>query len=229
MNNIYIVKKNIDKIRRGGYTCFLNPNIYKQISYRLKNDEYHIYRVYKDCDKVILYTNILPKVRLLQIDSYFPITHSDILGSLFSLNISDEVFGDIIIDNGRYYFYVIDEIGDFILNNLVMIGNKNVKVREIDVNYLREYRRKYDDKETIVSSLRIDTVIAKIIGSSRDKIKVLIKNRDVIVNYDIVNNNSYVLKDGDVFSIRKFGKYKFIKVRQMTKKDNYIIQYCKYL
>ena len=80
----------------------------------------------------ILYTSFIPKVRLFEIKSYFKLTHREILGSLFGLNISNEIFGDIIIDNGKYYFYVMDEIADFVLNNLYMIGNKSVKVSEVE-------------------------------------------------------------------------------------------------
>lgn len=229
MNNVYEVKKNVDKIRRGGYTFFLTPNIYKEISYILKNYEYNIYYPYPESDKIILYTENIPKVRLFEIDSYFSLTHREILGSLFGLNISNEVFGDIIVDNDKYYFYVMNEISDFILDNLSMIGNKPVKIKEIDIDTLSNYKRKYDSYEVIVSSLRIDSVIARIIGTSRDKVHKMIKDKLVMLNYDILSSNSYMLKDNDVFSIRKYGKYKFIGVINRTKKDNYIIKYLKYL
>ena len=229
MNNVYEVKKNVDKIRRGGYTFFLTPNIYKEICYILKNYEYNIYYPYPESDKIILYTENIPKVRLFEIDSYFPLTHREILGSLFGLNISNEVFGDIIVDNNKYYFYVMNEISDFILDNLSMIGNKPVKIKEIDIDTLSNYKRKYDSYEVIVSSLRIDNIIARIIGTSRDKVHKMIKDKLVMLNYDILSSNSYMLKDNDVFSIRKYGKYKFIGVINRTKKDNYIIKYLKYL
>ena len=229
MNNVYEVKKNVDKIRRGGYTFFLTPNIYKEIGYILKNYEHNIYYPYPESDKIILYTENIPKVRLFEIDSYFPLTHREILGSLFGLNISNEVFGDIIVDNNKYYFYVMNEISDFILDNLSMIGNKPVKIKEIDIDTLSNYKRKYDSYEVIVSSLRIDNIIARIIGTSRDKVHKMIKDKLVMLNYDILSSNSYMLKDNDVFSIRKYGKYKFIGVINRTKKDNYIIKYLKYL
>ena len=229
MNNVYEVKKNVDKIRRGGYSFFLNPNIYKEISYILGKDEYKIYYPYPDSDKVILYTSFIPKVRLFEIKSYFKLTHREILGSLFGLNISNEIFGDIIIDNGKYYFYVMDEIADFVLNNLYMIGNKSVKVSEVDISILNDYKKKYEELEIIVSSLRIDNVISKVIGTSRDKALLLIKDKQVIVNYEVLSNNSYSLKSDDVFSIRKYGKYKYKGIIKRTKKDNYIIKLFKYI
>ena len=229
MNNSYIIKKNVDKIRNGGYTDFLNPGLFRDISYKLKKDEYKIYKPYDDADKVILYNKDIPKIRLFEIISYDTLTHREILGSLFSLNITDEVFGDIIIRDDKYYFYVVDKISNFIKDNLVMIGNKSIKIREVDLYILADYKKEYEELEFIVSSPRLDTVIARLIGTSRDKVKIKFNNKDIVLNYKTINNNSYNLCDGDIFSIRKYGKYKYIGVVKNTKKDNYIIRILKYI
>lgn len=229
MKQRYEIEKNIEKIKRGGYTNFIAPNIYRDIVCRLKKVEYKIYYPYPDSEKVILYTNYIPEIRLFEIISYSPLTHSMIMGSLFGLNITNEVIGDIVIDNGKYYFYAINKIGDFIKNNLLFVGNYSVQVKDVDIDTLENYQRKYEDKEIIVSSLRIDNVIAKIIGTNRDKVKEKIRDKQIFLNYDVVTNGSYVLKENDVFSIRKVGKFKFVGIVKMTKKDNYIIRYFKYL
>ena len=229
MNNSYIIKKNVDKIRSGGYTDFLNPGMVRDISYKLKKNEYKIYKPYKDSDKVILYTDTIPSVKLFEIITYYPLTHSEILGSLFGLNITDEVFGDIIIWDNKYYFYVVDKISNFIMDNFKMIGNKSIKIKEISLDIMNDYRRKYKELEFIVSSLRLDTVLSRLIGTSRDKVKDKFRDKDIIVNYKIINNNSYILEDGDIFSIRRYGKYKYIGVVKTTKKDNYIIKILRYL
>lgn len=229
MNNEYVIKKNVDKIRNGEYTDFLNPAMVRDISYRIKKDEYKVYRPYPESDKVILYTNTIPRVRLLEIISYYPLTHREILGSLYGLNIADEVFGDIIIWDNKYFFYVADKIINYMLDNFKMVGNNSIKLREVNLDVMADYKRKYEEIEFIVSSLRLDTVLSRLIGMSRDKIKEKFKNKDIILNYKIVNNNSYMLQEGDIFSIRKYGKYKFIGVIKSTKKDNYIIKCFKYL
>ena len=229
MNNIYEVKKNIEKLKRGKPTNFLSPNIYKQIFYKLKKHEYKIYYPYPDSDKIILYANEIPKITLFEINSYYPLTHSEILGSLFGLNITNEVFGDIIINNDEYYFYATNEISDFIKNNLYQIGNKPITLKEVNIETLKNYQRKYQELSLITSSLRIDTIISKIIKINRTKIKELIKSKSIILNYEVLSNNSYLLKENDIFSIKKFGKYKFIGIEKKTKKDNYIVKYYKYL
>ena len=229
MNNTYILKKNIDKLKKGEHTNFLSPNIHKEISCKLKKEEYSVYYPYPDSDKVILYTNQKPKIKLFKIESYLPLTHQEILGSIFGLNITDEVFGDIIISDNNYYFYTTNEIAPFITENLKVIGNKPIKLSEVEIHTLDCYKRKYQEEEIIVSSLRLDTVISKIININREKIKTKIKNKEIIINYKTATNNSYILKPNDIFSIKKYGKYKFIGIIKATKKDNYIIKYQKYL
>ena len=46
--DMYEIKKNVDKIKHGGYTFFLLPNIYKSVSYKLNKNEYNLYYPYPD-------------------------------------------------------------------------------------------------------------------------------------------------------------------------------------
>ena len=110
-----------------------------------------------------------------------------------------------------------------------MIGNNSIKIEEIDIEYLENYERKYESHEIIFSSLRIDNVLSKIIKTNREKISDKIKNKEVFLNYEIVTKNSINLKPGDIFSIRKYGKYKFDSIINNTKKSNLIIKYLKYI
>jgi len=225
----YSIKRFLDKLLRGESTGFLDPLEYKIVISKLKKDEYNIYNVYPDADRKILYVDVPPKVTLFKINTKEKLRHQDIMGSLYSLNLDKNVFGDIIIDNDDYYFYVLENISAYIKNNIFTIGRYNVEIEEIDVNFLSEYSRKYEILNVIVPSLRIDAVISKIIGTSRKNILEIIKNKEVILNYSILKNESLILKNGDIFSIRKYGKYQFSKVIKSTKKENIIIEYFKYI
>ncbi len=228
-NKLYDVNKNIDKLYNRGYSNFLSPSDLKNISYKLKKGEYDIYYPYKESDKVIIYRGSIPDIKLCEIVSYNKLTHREILGSLFGLNITNDSFGDIVIYNNRYYVFLMNDISEFVINNLNMIGNNYVKVKYADIDIIKDYEREFLDCYVIVSSLRIDTVISRIININRDNVKDIIKDKEVILNYEVLNNNSYVLKKGDIFSIRGYGKYKYIGIDKTTKKDNYIILYKKYL
>ena len=227
--DIYKIDNTIERILSGKNSLFLDGKEYKFVIGRLKKINYEVYFPYKTSEKVIIYTKEEPKVSLFKIDSYEKLRHQDILGSILGLNISSSYLGDIIIDGDNYYFYILSELSDYIKDNLNMIGNKKVKVEELDINVLKNYERKYEEIEVIVSSLRIDNVISKIINTNRKEVLDKIKNKDVILNYDILAKGTYVLKENDVFSIRKYGKYKFVGIVNTTKKDNLVIKYYKYI
>ena len=112
---------------------------------------------------------------------------------------------------------------------LNIIGNSKVLLEEIDLSLLENYERKYKELETIVSSLRIDTVISRIIKINREEVINKIKNKEVLLNHEVLTKNSYILKENDIFSIKRYGKYKYIDIVNNTKKNNLVIKYLQYL
>jgi RNA-binding protein YlmH len=151
-----------------------------------------------------------------------------ILKELFNLGFKEDTFGDIIIDDNIAYIYIFSEIfTDIKYNfNLNKISIKEIEL--IDKDYLSDYQVKYEELELLVSSLRIDNVISSITNDSRKSILERFKNKEIILNYDVVNKYSINLSPNDVFSIRKYGKYKYNGIIKNTKKDGYIISVSKY-
>lgn len=228
-SEIYKINNNIERIKNGKYTLFLDGRELKLVTSKLKKNDYNIYYPYKESEKVMLYTAKLPDIKLFKINMTHNIRHQDILGSLFALNIDSCYFGDIVLYKDYFYVFITNELASFIKDNLTMIGKYKVSLEEVSLSVLDNYKRKYEEIEMITSSLRIDTIVSNIINSSRKVALDKIKDKEVIVNYDVVTKNSYVLKENDIFSIRKYGKYKFIGIIKSTKKNNYIVKYLKYM
>lgn len=228
-SDVYKINNAVEKIKTGKNTQFLDGRELKIVTGKLKKNEYNVYYPYKDSEKVMLYTGKIPKVKLFKIYTVENIRHQDILGSLFALNIDSSYFGDIVLFNDYYYVFVSEDLALYIKDNLKMVGNKKVSLEELDLSVLDNYERNYEEKEIIVSSLRVDNVISGIINTSRKVALDKIKNKEVIVNYDVMNKNSYILKENDIFSIRRYGKYKFVGIVKSTKKNNYIVKYLKYI
>lgn len=228
-SDVYKINNAVEKIKTGKNTQFLDGRELKIVTGKLKKNEYNVYYPYKDSEKVMLYTGKVPKVKLFKIYTVENIRHQDILGSLFALNIDSSYFGDIVLYNDYYYVFVSEDLALYIKDNLKMVGNKKVSLEEVDLSVLDNYERNYEEKEIIISSLRIDNIISGIINTSRKVALDKIKNKEVIVNYDVMNKNSYILKENDIFSIRRYGKYKFVGIVKSTKKNNFIVRYLKYI
>ena len=226
---MYTVDKNLNKLISGGETFFLDPKEQMLLKRKLKKSEYSTFLPYKDSEKAIFYVDKIPDVFLYEIKTKQLLRHQDILGALFSLNISKEMFGDIIIRDSKYYIYILGIVRNYFESNFTKIKNSSVELINRDLDLLKEFEREYEAVEIIVSSERIDTVISTIIHTNRNSIKEKIKNKEIILNYDFLQSSSYYLHEGDIFSIRKFGKYNYIGVVKRTKKDNYVVKYLKYI
>ena len=124
---------------------------------------------------------------------------------------------------------VIDSILTLIQNDFNMVGNKHIKLKEVPISILDNYERSYQEINIIVSSLRIDNVISHIIGTSREQIKKKFIDDEVVLNYEQCHKTNYILNEQDIFSIKKYGKYKYIGIIKETKKNNYLIKVLKYI
>ena len=225
---IYTVEKIVEKVLYSNSTNFVEIKYLNRVKKELKNVKYNIYEPFIGATKIILY-NKMPNIKIYEIISNNDLRHQDILGTLYSLNISDEMFGDVVIWNNRYFIIILSSIGNYIKSNLTSIKNSKVDLIEKDPYYLKDYKQEYEECIIIVPSIRVDVIVSKIINSSRSNALEKIKNGDIYLNYELLTKPTYMLKENDIFSIRKYGKYKFLGEINKTKKGSLVIKYLKYV
>lgn len=225
---IYTVEKIVEKVLYSNSTNFVEIKYLNRVKKELKNVKYNIYEPFVGATKIILY-NKMPNIKIYEIISSNDLRHQDILGTLYSLNISDEMFGDVVIWNNRYFIIILSSIDNYIKSNLTSIKNSKVDLIERDPYYLKDYKQEYEECMIIVPSIRVDVIVSKIINSSRSNALEKIKNGDIYLNYELLTKPTYMLKENDIFSIRKYGKYKFLGEINRTKKGSLVINYLKYV
>lgn len=225
---IYTVEKIVEKVLYSNSTNFVEIKYLNRVKKELKNVKYNIYEPFIGATKVILY-NKMPNIKIYEIISSNDLRHQDILGTLYSLNISDEMFGDVVIWNNRYFIIILSSIDNYIKSNLTSIRNSKVDLIERNPYYLKDYKQEYEECIIIVPSIRVDVIVSKIINSSRSNALEKIKNGDIYLNYELLTKPTYMLKENDIFSIRKYGKYKFLGEINRTKKGSLVIKYLKYV
>ena len=225
---IYTVEKIVEKVLYSNSTNFVEIKYLNRVKKELKNVKYNIYEPFIGATKIILY-NKMPNIKIYEIVSSNDLRHQDILGTLYSLNISDEMFGDVVIWNNRYFIIILSSIDNYIKSNLTSIKNSKVDLIERDPYYLKDYKQEYEEFNIIVPSIRVDVIVSKIINSSRSNALEKIKNGDIYLNYELLTKPTYMLKENDIFSIRKYGKYKFLGEINRTKKGSLVVKYLKYV
>lgn len=131
--------------------------------------------------------------------------HKDFLGTIMSLGIKREILGDLIVKDNISYGVIFQE-NYKIVENIDRISNVPVKVEIAK----EEEVPKTNFKKIIitVSSLRLDSVVSGIKNISRQRGADEIIKGNVMVNYVISKEKSLEIKEDDILSIRKFGKFK---------------------
>lgn len=145
------------------------------------------------------------------------LTHRDFLGALMSLGLERDTVGDILVEDGRCVVFVKSEISDFVKSQISKIGRAGVKVYDAKLDSLPKGRG-VEENSVIVSSLRLDNIVAAITGLSRDKTKNLILSGNVTLNFVECTNISKAVNEDDVLTVRGKGKYKINGVMGETKK-----------
>ncbi len=150
--------------------------------------------------------------------------HRAVLGSILGLGINRNKIGDIVFQDDVCYVFVKNEIADYIIYNLEFVGKSKVKV-ETGVYVPSECEAEEQLKTTTVSSLRADNIVANITNNSRSEVKKLFEKELVLINWRVCSNPANLVKEGDIITVRKFGRIKLEKVKGLSKKGKFIIEY----
>lgn len=156
------------------------------------------------------------------------ISHRDVLGALLGLGIKREKLGDIIRRENNCDILVHNEIKDYILANLIKIGKQHVKIYSIELEDIIEPVISFKNINTTIASIRFDTILASGFNLSRNKSAALIKSCLVEVNWETIDEPSYILKEGDIISLRGHGRLKFNTINGFTKKGRISVNLLRY-
>lgn len=151
------------------------------------------------------------------------ISHRHILGTLMSLGINRNSFGDILITEDKYYLFVTNEISKYIEQNFLMVNHIPLKL--IEINDLNLIKLPIPHEENInVSSMRLDAIISRAMKKSRNDSAEIISKGLVLINHKECLNVSQNIKINDIISIRHFGRIEVLEILKTTKKDRLVLR-----
>ncbi|MBC6314992.1 RNA-binding protein [Listeria grandensis] len=147
------------------------------------------------------------------------LTHQMILGTVMSLGMKRDIFGDILTENELWQFFVMVEMKEYISLQLDKIGKVNIMLEEIPLSQALPVRADWDYESTTITSLRLDLVVATAHHISRQKAKQLVQGKLVKVNWKTVENPDFECEEKDIISARGYGRVKLGEINGHTKKD----------
>ena len=157
-------------------------------------------------------------------------THRDYLGAVIKLGVKREKAGDIIVDNNGADIIVDKDISKFLVENLsglTRFSEAEVTIEEIDNLRTVEIRR--EERDIIVSSLRMDNVISELAKCSRNKALDIINMERVFVNFQCETKKTKQIKPGDMITIRGKGRFYIKELVGQTRSGRIIVKIEKYI
>ncbi|MCG2729667.1 MAG: YlmH/Sll1252 family protein [Acetobacterium sp.] len=165
----------------------------------------------------------------IEFDKTIPIDHRNVLGELMHLGITRESIGDIDVGDDRVQIIVHKRLQDFLWINLNQIKGREIKIRIKEGTEISSFEKNFKRLSVVVASNRLDGIINKIWGFSRQNSLVFIKQGKVRVNYTEISKNDFRLQAGDIISLRGKGKAKIISMDERTKKGNIRLEVDRYI
>jgi RNA-binding protein YlmH len=166
------------------------------------------------------------QINLFEIDypiKFVSIEHPQVLGSIMSLGLKRGKFGDILMKDGRVQFFTASEISDYLKSNLESIGRASIRLKELALEEAITTDELWMEQAITVSSLRLDTIISGIHHISRQKSQLFIQQGLVKVNWTSIESVSFECAEGDLLSVRGYGRVKILSIEGRTKKDKWRI------
>ncbi len=151
---------------------------------------------------------------------YKDINHRNILGSVLALGIEKENIGDIVVRD-ETYLVVASEIKDYIQMNL-KVNNLDVELETVHIEDM-EFFPELTEKKVFTQSLRLDNIVSNVYNMSRNESKTLIQKGFVRINHRLIENPSYEVKEKDLISVRKKGRFVVLEFIGTSRKDKNIL------
>lgn len=143
--------------------------------------------------------------------------HGDYLGALLGLGMKRDKIGDLHVCEDGCHVLIAEEIGSFLAGHLKQVHRLDVSTSILPMSALREVVPKIEEMKLSVASLRLDGIASDVFRMSRSKILLPIRAGRCRINWKTEENPAASLREGDVVSLKGFGRFQLIEVSGVSK------------
>lgn len=177
------------------------------------------------------YNSIIKIIRIiLPTELQGTFEHRIYLGGLIKLGIKREKIGDIITYKEGADIIITADMLKYIINNISQLTRfGKCEIQEIAHKDIHVVSEQFKKVKIIVSSMRLDNIIAEIVGTSRNKASEILMQERVFVNYENETKQTKQIKENDIITIRGKGKYRICNVEGNTRGGKVILNVEQYI
>jgi len=113
---------------------------------------------------------------------------------------------------------------DFVFMTVTQLGRTSVTFEEKALADRIDVMDKWERQEVVVSSLRLDVVLARALNLSRNNAKQLINDQRIKINWVEIERPDKEVDEQDIISVRGHGRVQIRKQLARTRKDNSVLE-----
>ena len=218
------------------YTEFLTPAEAAEAALAAPEKERKSFGGTEGCERVIVrfgdpeeigYEEPFPiaviRIRPLGIKFAEELTHRDYLGALMHLGVERGILGDVLVRESCAYVFAAEHMAEYLCRELTRVRHTAVsaeRLQEIPENA----GPRLEERAVIAASARLDVILAKAYHLSRTRVKELFAAGHVQLGGRICEKESLVPREGDILSVRGYGKFRYGGETGRTKKGSLVLK-----
>lgn len=156
-------------------------------------------------------------------------SHRDYLSGIMKLGIKREMIGDILVREDGAGIITVPEIEEYLMYHLQELKRfQKSEIRKEKIEEIQEVKIEKEKMEILVSSLRLDNIVAELIKGSRKKANEIIEQERVFLNFKVEKKNAKEVKTGDWITIRGKGRFEIGDTIRKTRSEKSVIEVYKF-
>ena len=148
------------------------------------------------------------------------LSHRDVLGAYMNLGLDRSTLGNIKVTEKEVFIEVLEHVAPLVMREFTSIRREKVNFSFYDGEV--DFRPRMKEVEIISSTNRLDGILSSLYKLSRQDAKDLVDKGKVLV-LGKTAKNTLSLEEGDVVSVRGFGKFLFEGLLRETKKERQVL------
>ena len=155
------------------------------------------------------------------------LTHRDLLGAFMSLGLTRSCIGDMIISEDNVYLFAHSTTADYIANAMTSAGKAQLHFHALE--HVPAMPEPDGTRfSSVVSSLRLDAVLAAAYRLSRSEAQEAIRAGIVKVNHIPCERTDALVAENALLSLKGSGRIRLLSVDGMTRKQRIGITFFRY-
>lgn len=158
---------------------------------------------------------------------FVSVTHRDLLGAFMALGLTRDTVGDIILSDADVFLFAYTATAEVVASSLTSAGRASLHFERLDeVPKLPEPGGQAFS--AVVSSLRLDAVLAAAYRLSRHEAAEAIRAGSVKLNHLLCERVDASVAEGALLSLRGSGRVKLTQIGGVTRKQRIGVSFFRY-